>query len=61
MEYLKFSGLYYKPVTIVNDDARIINKLDASHTDDARVVIYNLHMFIVQATGILCADSQMLG
>ncbi len=60
MEYLKYSGLYYKPVTIVNDDARIVNKLDASLTDDARVVIYNRHMFIVQATGILCVYSQML-
>jgi hypothetical protein len=44
-------GLYYKPVTIVNDDARIINKLDASLTDYARVVIYDCNMFIVQATG----------
>ncbi len=44
-------GLYYKPMTIVNDDARIINKLDASLTDDSRVVIYDRHMFIVQATG----------
>jgi hypothetical protein len=45
-----FSGLYYKHVMIVNDDARIINKLDASLTDDARVVIYDRPMFIVQAT-----------
>ncbi len=44
-------GLYYKPMTIVNDDARIVNKLEASLTDDARVVIYDHHMFIVQATG----------
>ncbi len=33
-------GLYYKPMTIVNDDARIVNKLDASLTDDVRVVIF---------------------
>jgi hypothetical protein len=33
------SGLYYKPMTIVNDDSRVINKLEASLTDDARVVI----------------------
>ncbi len=32
-------GLYYKPMTIVNDDSRVINKLEASLTDDARVVI----------------------
>jgi hypothetical protein len=44
------SGLYYKPMTIVNDDTRIVNKLNASLTDDARVVIYDHHMFIVQAT-----------
>ncbi len=44
------SGLYYKPVTIVNEDSRVANKLEASLTDDARVVIYNCHMFIVQAT-----------
>ncbi len=37
---------------IVNDHSRVINKLKASLTDDARFVIYNLHMFIVQATGI---------
>jgi hypothetical protein len=35
---------------IVNDDSSIINKLETSLTDDARVVIYNHHMFIVQAT-----------
>ncbi len=44
-------GLYYKPMTIVNDDARIITKLDASLTDDARVVINDYYMFIVQVTG----------
>jgi hypothetical protein len=46
-----FSGLYYKPMTIVNDDSRVINKLEVSLTDDARVVIYNRHLLIVQATG----------
>jgi hypothetical protein len=44
------SGLYYKPNLIVNDDSRVANKLEASLTDDARVVIYNRHMFIVQPT-----------
>ncbi len=43
-------GLYYKPMMIVNDNFMVINKLRASLTDDARVVIYNHHMFIVQAT-----------
>ncbi len=44
-------GLYYKPMTIVNDDSRVVNKLEASLTDDIRVVIYDRHMFNVQATG----------
>jgi hypothetical protein len=44
-------GLYYKPMTIVNDDSRVITKLETSPTDNARVVIYDRHMFIVQATG----------
>jgi hypothetical protein len=38
-------------MTIVNDDSRVINKLEASVTYDARVIIYDCHMFIVQATG----------
>jgi hypothetical protein len=45
-------GLYYKPITIVNDDPSVINKLETSLIDDGRVVIYDHHMFIVQATGI---------
>jgi hypothetical protein len=48
---LVFSSLYYKPMTIVNDDSRVVNKLEASLTDDARVIIYDCHMFFVQATG----------
>ncbi len=39
-------------MTIVNDDSRVINKLEVSLTDDARVVIYNHHMFIIQATDL---------
>ncbi len=35
---------------IVNNESRVIDKLEASHTDDARVVIYDCHMFIVQVT-----------
>jgi hypothetical protein len=38
-------------MTIINVDSRVMNKLEASLTDDARVVIYDCHMFIVQATG----------
>ncbi len=37
---------------IVNDNSRVVNKLEASLTDDVRVIIYNCHMFIVQATGV---------
>ncbi len=35
---------------IVNDDSGVVTKLETLFTDDARVVIYNCHMFIVQAT-----------
>ncbi len=52
--FCTISGLYYKPMTIVNGDSRVINKLEASLTDDARVVIYNRHMFLVQATDPDC-------
>ncbi len=44
------SGLYYKPITIVNDNSIIIHKLETSLIDDARVIIYDHHMFIVKAT-----------
>ncbi len=49
-----FSGpcdLYYKHTMIENYAYSIVNKLEALHTDDARVVIYDRHVFIVQATG----------
>jgi len=35
---------------IVNDNSRVINKLETSLTDEARVVIYDCHMSIVQVT-----------
>jgi hypothetical protein len=53
-------GLYYKPVTIKNDDSRVINKLETSVTDDARVVIYDCHMFIEQATECSTANIDFL-
>jgi len=37
-------------MTIVNDDSRVINKFETSLTNDARAVIYDHQMFIVQAT-----------
>jgi hypothetical protein len=33
--------MYCKPMTIVNDDSRVVTKLETSLTDDARVVIYD--------------------
>jgi hypothetical protein len=38
-------------MTIINDDSSIVNKLGALLTDDARVIIYDRHMFMVQAIG----------
>ncbi len=38
---------------IINDDSRAVNKLEASLTDDARVVIYDRHMFIVKAADFM--------
>ncbi len=47
------SGLYYKHVMIINYVSISVNKLRASLNDDARVVIYDCHMFILQATGMI--------
>jgi hypothetical protein len=44
------SGLHYKPIMIINDDSSIVNKLETLLIDDTRVVIYDCHIFIVQAT-----------
>ncbi len=44
-------GLYYKNMTIVNYASSIVNKLQALLTDNAGVIIYDHHVFIVQATG----------
>jgi hypothetical protein len=38
---------------IVNDDSRVVIKLETPLTDDARVVIYDRHMFIIPATGVV--------
>jgi hypothetical protein len=43
--------MYYKDITIVNDNSSIVNKFEASLTYAYRVIIYNHHMIIVQATG----------
>ncbi len=39
-------------MTIVNDDSRVITKLETSLTDNERVIIYYRHKFIVQATSL---------
>jgi hypothetical protein len=38
--FWNITGLYYKHMTIINNDSSIFNKLGASFTDDVRVVIY---------------------
>jgi hypothetical protein len=49
--FILSTGLHYKDIMIINDDSSIINNFGASQTEAARVIIYNHHMFIVQATG----------
>ncbi len=39
-------------MTIVNDDSRVVNEHETSLNADARVIINDRHMFIVQATGV---------
>jgi hypothetical protein len=51
------SGLYYKHTMIVNDDSRVVNELETSLSDDARVIIYDRHMFIVLAISHLTQNS----
>ncbi len=45
------SGLYYKHMTIVNDNSSTVSKLSSKLIDDARDVIYDCNMFKIQATG----------
>ncbi len=48
-----FAGQWsiYKHITIVNYISSVVNKLGASLTDDASVIIYDRRVFIAQATG----------
>ncbi len=48
--YKHHCGLYYKHITIVDYNSSIVNKLGASITHDAWAVLYDRHMFILQAT-----------
>jgi hypothetical protein len=57
----KASGLYYKLMTIVNDDSRVVNKLEAPLINDTRVIIYVRHMLIVQATGAKTSVEHLKG
>ncbi len=43
------SGLYYKHVTIVNDDSSIVRKWSFKLSDDPRVFLYDRHRFIIHA------------
>jgi hypothetical protein len=43
-------GLYYKHVTILNDVSIVISKWSFKLIDDPRVIIYDCHWFIIQAT-----------
>ncbi len=45
------SGLYYKHTTIVNYASSVVSEQIFQFIDDAWVVIYDRHVFIVQATG----------
>ncbi len=58
--YLETSGIYYKHMTIVNDDSSIIIKWSSKLIDDARGVIYDRYMFIVKATDLIVSTSFLL-
>ncbi len=51
-KFYDINALYYKPITIINDNSSVVNKLETSLIDDARVIIYDRHLFIVQATAL---------
>jgi len=51
-EIIPFSDDHYKHVTIVNDDSSGVIKWSFKLIDATRGVIYDRHMFIIQATGI---------
>ena len=51
IQSVEICDLYHEHTTIINYSSSIFNKLEALLTDDARVVIYDRHVFIVQAIG----------
>jgi hypothetical protein len=44
---------YYKHMTIINDNSNIISEQSFKLIDNARGVIYDHHMFLIQATGLI--------
>ncbi len=50
-------GLYYKHMTIVNDDSSVIIKWSFKLIDAARGVVYDRHMFIAQPTGVCVLET----
>jgi hypothetical protein len=39
-------------IVVIIDDSSIISKLSSKHINDARVIIYDGNMFIIQATDV---------
>jgi hypothetical protein len=50
----KLHGLYYKHMTIVKDESRVVTKLETSLSDDARVIIYDVYNIGQQRTCKCC-------
>jgi hypothetical protein len=50
--------LYYKHVTIVDDDSRVLSKGSFKLIGDPRVIIYDCHRFIIQAKGLMAIDTR---
>ncbi len=48
----RISSLYYKHITIVDDDSSVVIKWSSKLIDAARRIIYDCHMLIVQATNL---------
>jgi hypothetical protein len=46
-------------MTIINDDSRVINKLETPLTDGTRVIIYEHHMFVVPATAVFITEKNI--
>jgi hypothetical protein len=53
-------GLYYKLITIVNDVSKVVSKRHSKLIDNARVIIYNCNMFIIQDTGALIIKGALI-